>query len=100
MCLTDYEDLDNIQIYVGFLLETQCLTASQQSYLEAMFKMNPYTIQDKLEKFSNQLGLPKAKIIEWQKHKMLRGTYRGTRLIDKNCCDLVHSNLCLLACTC
>ena len=95
MYLTDYEDLNNIQIYVGLLLETQLLTASQRSHLEAMFKMNPYTIQDELEKFSSQLGIPKAKIIDWQKNRMLYGKYKGTHLIDKYSCCLVCIPICV-----
>ena len=79
-------------MYVGLLLKTQCLSEPQKSYLQAMFIMYPYTIQADLEKFSNQLGLSKAKIIEWDEHKILRGMYQGNHLIDKNFYDLLHSN--------
>ena len=75
----------NIVIYVDCLLERQYLTASKQSYLEALFKMNPYTIKDNyLEKFSKQLGLPEAKILDWREYGMLRSQHQGTCFIDKN----------------
>ena len=79
---TDYEVLSNTVIYVGLLLETQYLTASQQLYLEAMFKMNPYTIQDQLDKFFKQLGLSKAKILDWQKYNTFHSQHQGTHALD------------------
>ena len=78
----------NIVIYVDRLLERQYLTAPQQSYLEALFKMNPYTIKDNLDQFSKQLGLPEAKILDWRQYGMLRSQHQGTCFIDKNCYDI------------